>query len=1139
MEESDEREADDHRQNDEYNYDDKEREKEEDTKEKDEKGKEKEIVVIVEEEEEEEKEEEEEAEEMYDWEEKAKKIISIDLADDFPKRSKTIYELDSYEASGPSFYDILQLGKIDEEVLSKQQEIHYSTSMGAGVARIDLSPSIQQTIGCVIGENVTTEYPWVWVQKETIEDDLHLHSESSEFLSMKNEILEYPERRMLIGYAPSVTEEGQFYICLSIEAKETVLQQIQIQRRSHEIRVRNAVYKQPAKWKDLGSGKEVDENVIKNQRPQIEIQVVSTANLLNVPMNLVDRRADDQRDGYIDLLPYRQTFENVSRSTISRPTQVTPSIKDNDAQTPPSIPVNSWFQYQYEYKPIDISAFTEEDIENLTRFLRRYTDIICDQVQMNATWDIYADDYTNLAQYERDTKAPIPVEYREYQSFYSKLRTKNKVINDLSWHPLWTGIACVTYTHYGNSEYFLNQEVYEEVLRDCEGDNLALVWSFNDCLSPKLVLECPREIKSISICPLDGRIIIGGCANGQIAIWSLPDNIESMETIIDPTSIQVKYKITLWSLMRWMKDTLESSILRPVAMSSLQYSQKAAITKITWIPSYHKVEKNGRIKSLENDTTFENLSMQFITCSMDGTIAFWDLKENIPRKEETKKVNQKKAYPPILMESVSPLRSFDRIWKPYYILFIQYPNESRYPMLSTFTMYFPKLKKDEAFPVMKMDISTRRCFKFILEKPDYIMEPEIFIGTVEGYVGLITWEGFENPSDVNNLTNREKCKWKWIKRIHDGPVTHMARSEFHKNIVATVGGRIFAVWREDFGEPVIWKKSELRYSGCCWTNIRPTILLLARLDGSIEIWDFIVKSQEPTITQSVSGHIIMGVYIHELPLDPQCIAICDYNGTLRIFTAPPILLTFDVSDIKWMQDYVDQQVDRISKFKNWQDAWNIKNFERIHKKKKLDEKEVEEKRLEAKIKQQEEMAEILRKAKEEEKTKRKKRKPWQFIEETKERWREMEMKRMQITVLEKKGLRRDVLERQRAPILKLRQEAQRKDRKIHKILQERDQIFKETLTFLFPEQEIDHKSDDRDQISLPYIMSKPLKDTKLMTEIPTEKSKVQEEAQQIIEEYYAVEQEALEKLLYQEFHHVFDWPTVLKKARQRKHNIYI
>lgn len=78
--------------------------------------------------------------------------------------------------------------------------------------------------------------------------------------------------------------------------------------------------------------------------------------------------------------------------------------------------------------------------------------------------------------------------------------------------------------------------------------------------------------------------------------------------------------------MTWMNDPCDSSIVKPVAVSSLQHSQKGAINKIVWIPSYHKVDKYGRIQSLENDTAFENLSMQFITCSMDGTIAFWDLK---------------------------------------------------------------------------------------------------------------------------------------------------------------------------------------------------------------------------------------------------------------------------------------------------------------------------------------------------------------------------------------------------------------------------------------------------------------------------------------------------------------------------------
>ncbi|XP_043505750.1 dynein axonemal intermediate chain 3-like, partial [Polistes fuscatus] len=1087
-----------------------------------------------------------------DWEKEAKKKIHIDLVDPLVERRRTIYELDSYQASGPSVYDILKLGKIDDETQlpsspQLSREIRYTVSMGtAGIARIDLSSLTQKILGCVIDENVTTEYPWVWVKKEIIEDNLDLHSESSEFLPMKNEILEYPEERMLIGYAPSVTEEGQFYICLSTEAKEAVLQQIQMQRREHEIHVRSAVYKHPAEWKDLGSGKEVDENVVKNQRPQFEIKVVSTANLLNVPMNLVDRSADDQRDGYIDLLPYRQTFENVSRNTISRSTQVTPGTKDNEAQTEPSIPANSWFQYRYEYEPIDISAFTEEDTDNLTRFLRRNTDIMCDQVQMNATWDIYADDYRNLVYYEKDTKAPIPVGYKEHQSFYDGKLTKQRVINDLSWHPLWTGIACATYTYHSKSEPFVGQRTYDEVLRDSKGNNLALIWSFNDCLSPKLILECPRQITAISICPLNSNVIIGGCTNGQIAIWSIPGRIENVEAVIVHTSAQVRYTHAMRSLMRWMRETVGSSVVRPVAMSSLQHSQKGAITQIAWIPPYHKVEKNGRIQSLAAGTMLEDLPWQFVTCSMDGTIAFWDLKlvprtfmEHATKKENPLEEKQKQeTLPHALLESTSPFETLNRIWEPYYILFIHYPNESRRPVLTTFTMRSSKLKKqlDEPFQIIKKDITARRYYKLVKEKSDFSMKPEFLIGTIEGYVGLVTWEGF----DANLTGNSEECQWKWMKRIHDGPVTHMVRSEYHEKIVATVGGHIFAIWRDDYEEPIIWKKSSLSYTGCTWGNFRPTILVLVRIDGTIEIWDFIVKGQEPIITQSVSGRIITGIYTHELPLDPQCVGICDFNGTLRIFTAPPTLLTFDVSDITWMQNYADQQVDRIAKFKDWQDAWNERNFERIDKKKKLEEKEAEEKRIDTERKLREEMDEILRKAEEEERRKRKIRKPWQFIEEAKEHWHEMEMKHMQIAILEKKGLRRDVLERQRAPVLKLRQEAQEKDRKIREILQQGDQIFHETVTFLFPEKEIDRKHTlDQKDTSLPYIKAIPFKDKISTREDDMEKSLLQKKAQQIIEEFREVQEEALEKLLYQRIDHVFDWPTVLMEAKQRRYNMNI
>jgi len=63
----------------------------------------------------------------------------------------------------------------------------------------------------------------------------------------------------------------------------------------------------------------------------------------------------------------------------------------------------------------------------------------------------------------------------------------------------------------------------------------------------------------------------------------------------------------------------------------------------------------------------------------------------------------------------------------------------------------------------------------------------------------------------------------------------------------------------------------------------------------------------------------------------------------------------------------------------------------------------------------------------------------------------MEVKRMQRLILEKKGLRKDVLERQRAPVLRLQQEARTKKRKIREILSLQDRIFEETVVFLFPE----------------------------------------------------------------------------------------
>ncbi|EZA61349.1 WD repeat-containing protein, partial [Ooceraea biroi] len=1070
---------------------------------------------------------------IRDWEKEAKKKVRIEMDDPSIGRRKTIYDLASYVSSGPSVSDILKLS-IPE--ITAEPKIRYSVSIGMpGIAQIDLSPLTQKIVGCVIGEDVTTEYPWVHVKKDIIEDNIDLHSESSDFLPVKDEISAFPDTKILIGYAPSLYEKAQFYICLTEEGRNAVMRSIQTQREDHENRVRNAVYKSPGQWHDLGSGAEVDADVVKNTRPLL---MVSTADLLNVPANLTDRKADEQRDGYIELLPYRQTFENVWRKLVSRSTQVIPRVRHNEAQTGPSIPANSWFQYLYEYETVDLSTYPEDKIDSLKDFLRRCTDEMCDQILMNSMWDIYGSDYANLVRNEKDTQVPMPISYKEHQSYYDGKIIVDKVINDLCWHPFWTGIAIATYTQHATSEHLIGPKTYDEVLLAGEGNNRILIWSFTDCLSPKLILECPREVTSIAVCPLDSTIIVGGCANGQVVVWHIPGKIEQVEAVVMQTGAQAKYSIAMRNLMTWMRQTKEMSLICPVAMSSLKYSQKAGITQIIWVPSHHKVDKNGRIVSLPEDATVGDLSWQFATASQDGTIAFWDLKCRLAEKDASRHNRRKKAKrSDITTQPLSPFKILDRVFKPDYILVVQYPDESRRVVITMLSMYNPKFRKKqvEPFPV-RDDVTIRKYYRPIIEKADYAMEPKMLVGTVEGEFGCITWEGYEFATDVS--VNRETARWLWMKRTHDGPVTHSARSKYYHRVVATVGGKIFAVWRDDYGEPLVWKKSSVRYTACSWGSFRPTVLILARVDGTVEIWDFIVKSHEPSFTQSVSGRIITGIYTHQLPLEPQCIGFCDFTGSLRMFTAPRVLLTYDVSDIEWMKKFVDRQVQRIKEFKAWQKTWRETNPQDIEMKKKLVEMEGEKKRFEAEEKIKVDMVETAdRGITPTRPTAR--RKPWQFLEETKARWMSMEVKRMQRVILEQKGLRKDVLERQRAPILRLRQEARTKKRKIREILNLQDKIFEETVVFLFPEQYQERRETLLPPLPVPAVDRRLTIDEFIKQEIALRKEGVfADPDEEIIYNFLEVQTEALAKMKSTPFERTFNWRKVLAQGKSGKIGVY-
>lgn len=57
-----------------------------------------------------------------------------------------------------------------------------------GVMRVTLGPETQHHLGCVVGRDVTAESPWIFVNKSLIDDNMDLHSESSDFLPVREDI---------------------------------------------------------------------------------------------------------------------------------------------------------------------------------------------------------------------------------------------------------------------------------------------------------------------------------------------------------------------------------------------------------------------------------------------------------------------------------------------------------------------------------------------------------------------------------------------------------------------------------------------------------------------------------------------------------------------------------------------------------------------------------------------------------------------------------------------------------------------------------------------------------------------------------------------------------------------------------------
>ncbi|KAL2916816.1 hypothetical protein HK105_203595 [Polyrhizophydium stewartii] len=150
------------------------------------------------------------------------------------------------------------------------------------------------------------------------------------------------------------------------------------------------------------------------------------------------------------------------------------------------------------------------------------------------------------------------------------------------------------------------------------------------------------------------------------------------------------------------------------------------------------------------------------------------------------------------------------------------------------------------------------------------MPTKFMIGSENGSVFMCNKKA-KNPSE--KITH--------IYPGHHGPVYALQRNPFFLKNFLTVGDWKAQIWSEDVRSPIMSTKYSMHYlTDGCWSPARPSVFFTSKIDGTFDVWDYIFKQNEPTLTVQVCNSPIHCIKAQE---HGKILATAARDGSTTIF----------------------------------------------------------------------------------------------------------------------------------------------------------------------------------------------------------------------------------------------------------------
>ncbi|KAI8920867.1 WD40-repeat-containing domain protein [Powellomyces hirtus] len=753
-----------------------------------------------------------------------------------------------------------------------------------GVMPLFLTTATQDMFKVKGGEDVTPERPFKLIPKADILSDLHARAAIGDFYPAKQAVMDFPGEELLVHWDPGYRYGQNFYLCITVDAMELFMKPATAEETA-ESAVADVKKKVVSKkWESYGSEKEIEADWVVNSRPLLNIQVTRRRRHFGAQCKFGDR---DAHDGYSECKPYKDPTYDISRMELSQAVQAVPELVDGSVQTSWFRPLNFAVQYEPATMPKNEQdkLMSSSDIED---FLETVTIRFEKALQQNSTLDIFQDDYQELGEADATLEQGAQTYLQEYQSFTDLMHSKDGSISCVDWHPTIRGVLAISCT-----ERLGFDERVEKGLFLRSRKSLILLWSFHDPIHPQLMLEAPEDILCFKFNPHDPNIIAGGCITGQIVLWDITDHQDKLEISRksgrdgaapvpdDPNAVPGGPNAPGANASgdddRERK--AETPVVPCIAVSSIELSHRGAITDIEWLPKHMELGHNG--EPVEKP---ENGHRELVTASADGQVAFWDTRFK------------------------KDMKALDLVWRP----FLRVPlsamdNTFDYSLTKVSIKRTPSDKGATASETTAAPDNTEKT-----EQSDAKGEfsSKFFCATEEGDLIYADWiaekASEEKASRVEHAAN-----------YHFGAMSDLHRSPFFPDILLSVGGWSFHIWREGVTTgPLLSSAPASSYVICGrWSPTRPGVFYISKYDGSVEVWDLMDRSHAPSSIQNISGTAISYMAVRQYPGKSlsrnQFIAAGDDEGTLHILEVPRNLTKPSKNEKAFVRGFFDREVRRL------------------------------------------------------------------------------------------------------------------------------------------------------------------------------------------------------------------------------------